>query len=224
MSRPVSCYRPSRRYYLLLLLALAGVGLSAWSGVRWPAAWLAAGGFGASALAVLALVLRPAVEIHETHLKLGRRSIAWRDIRRLDRTAWNVPLVLRLTLIAKPGSGKSGPERLTLIYPGDLDGCRSLLRHLRRYSREALLDGVPYPKFWGEAASQTGPSPAGQPRQLPPGQGPLKQIPPARYPLLRPDDEEEVERMFQRLKAEGTLEQPGPIGQQRGEPRGPDEQ
>jgi hypothetical protein len=219
VSRPVSRYRPSRRYYLLLVIALAGVALSAWSGVRWPAVWLAAGGFGVSALAVLALVLRPVVEIHETHLKLGRRTIAWRDIRRLDRTGWNVPLVLRLTL-----TGKTGPERLTIVYPGDLDGCRSLLRHLRRYSREALLDGVPYPKFWGEIAAQTRQLPPGQGSHLPMGQGPLGQIPPARYPLLRPDDEEEVERMFQRLKAEGTLEQRGSIGQQRGEPRGPDEQ
>jgi hypothetical protein len=217
VSRPVSRYRPSRRYYLLLLLALAGVTLSAWSGLRWPAAWLAAGGFGVSALAVLALVLRPAVEIHESHLKLGRRVIAWREIRRLDRTGWNVPLVLRLTL-----NGTTGPERLTIVYPGDLDACRSLLRHLRRYSREALLDGVPYPKFWGEAAAQMRQLPPAQPSHLPPG--PLGQIPPGRYPLLRPDDEAEVERMFQRLKAEGTLEQHGPIGQQRGEPRGPDEQ
>jgi hypothetical protein len=222
VSAPVSRYRPCRRYYLLLVLALAGAGLSAWSGVRWPAAWLAAGGFGMSALAVLALVLRPAVEIHETHLKLGRRTIQWRDIRRLDRTGWNVPLVLRVTL-----TGKAGPERLTIIYPGDLDACRSLLRHLRRYSREALLDGVPYPKFWGQAAGQMRQLPPGKTSHLPPTQEshlPTEgQIPPSRYPLLRPDDEEEVERMFQRLKAEGTLEQHGPIGQQRGEPRGPEE-
>ena len=216
MSRPVSRYRPSRRYYLLLALALTGAALSAWSGVRWPAAWLAAGGFGVSALAVLALVLQPVLEIHETHLKLGRRTIAWREIRRLDRTGWNVPLVLRLTLLSK-----GGPERVTVIYPGDLDACRSLLRHLRRYSREALLDGVPYPKFWGEAATHLRQTTAE--RQLPPGPQAIGQLPPARYPLLRPDDEEEVERMFQRLKAEGTLEPRRPIGQQRGEPRGPEE-
>jgi len=68
----------------------------------------------------------------------------------------------------------------------------SLLRHLRRYSREALLDGVPYGQFWGE----------------PPSAAP-KQIPPPRYPLLRPEDEEEVERMLQRLKSVGRLDPRG---------------
>ena len=259
MSRPVSRYRPSRRYYLLLLLAVVGVGVSAWSGIRWPAAWLAACGFAVSTLALLALVLRPAVEIHESHLKLGRRMIAWSDIRALDRTGWNAPLVLRLTL-----AGEAGAYKLTLIYPGDLDACRSLLRHLRRYSREAMLDGVPYPKFWGEAShgqTQSGKSrPAPQreatpreaaareaatgnaPRQmparestpretsgaaLPPGRMPVGQLPAARHRLLLPEDEAEVERMFQRLKAEGSLEQHGPIGQhgpgQRGDQRGPEE-
>jgi hypothetical protein len=220
VSRPVSRYRPSRRYYLLLALALTGTVLSVWSAMRWPAAWMAAGGFAVSALALLALVLQPTVEIHETHLKLGRRSIAWREIRRLDRTAWNVPLVLRLTLVNKT-VGKSGSERVTLIYPGDVDACRSVLRHLRRYSREALLDGVPYPKFWGDAATHLRQTPPE--RQPAPGPRAVGQLPPARYPLLRPDDEEEVERMFQRLKAEGTLEPHRPIGQQRGESRGPEE-
>jgi hypothetical protein len=203
-----------------LVLALAGTAVSAWSGIRWPAAWFAAGGFGVSALAVLALVLRPVVEIHETHLKLGRRRIAWCDVQRLDRTGWNVPLVLSLTI-----AGKTGPERLTMVYPGDLDACRSLLRHLRRYSREALLDGVPYPKFWGEVAARTRQLPVRQAHPVPSAEEPpLGQMAPGRYPLLRPDDEEEVERMFQRLKADGTLEPHGPIGQQRGEQRGPDEQ
>jgi hypothetical protein len=254
VSRPVSRYRPSRRYYLLLLLAVVGVGVSAWSGIRWPAAWLAACGFAVSALALLALVLRPTVEIHESHLKLGRRMIAWSDIRSLDRTGWNAPLVLRMTL-----AGDAGAYKLTLIYPGDLDACRSLLRHLLRYSREAMLDGVPYPKFWGEASqsqTQSGKNrpapqrettsreagPGNAPRQsptrestpresagaaLPPGRVPVGQLPAARHRLLLAEDEAEVERMFQRLKAEGSLEQHGPIGQhgpgQRGDQRGPEE-
>ena len=31
--------------------------------------------------------------------------------------------------------------------------------------------------------------------------------PPSRYPLLSPEDEAEVERLFQRLKTEGRLDQ-----------------
>src|SRR5437879_2867157 len=84
--------------------------------------------------------IRTAFDIHETHLQIGRRTISWADIRRLDQTGWNVPLVLQLTL--------EHAGTLFLIYPGDLDSSGSLLRHLRRYSRHALLDGVPYREFW----------------------------------------------------------------------------
>jgi len=203
VSRPVARYRSSRRYLLLAIAAIAGSAFSIWTGLRWghtvwpgPAwlghvwsalPWVAAAGFGLTAAAILALVLRPAIEIHETHLKIGRRTIPWPDIRRLDQTGWNVPLVLQLTL------DRAGTT--LLIYPGDLDSSSSLLRHLRRYSRQALLDGVPYREFWGEhpAAAATG-APGNKPMRI------------SRYPLLRPEDEEEVERLFQRLKTAGRLD------------------
>ena len=202
MSRPVARYRPSRRYYLLLAFAVTGLALSAWSALRFPAVWIAAAGFVVGVAAVLALVLRPTVEIHESHLQLGGRSIAWRDIRKVDRTGWNAPLVLRLAV-----SGGAGQENLVLIYPGDLDACTSLLRHLKRYSREALLDGVPYPEFWGEASAQS--------RGLP-----AAQLPPARYPVLRPEEEDEVERMFQRLKSAGSIDEDESISPHASSPHG----
>ena len=40
---------------------------------------------------------------------------------------------------------------MTLVYPGDIDSGKSLLRHLRRCARNALIDGIPYKQFWGEA-------------------------------------------------------------------------
>ena len=64
------------------------------------------------------------------------------DIRRLDRTGWISPLIVRITLF--------DDSRLLLVYPGDLDTCNSLLRHLRRLSRDALIDGIPYRQYWGE--------------------------------------------------------------------------
>jgi len=184
---------------LLAIAALAGGAFSVWTGLRWNHAvwlgpawlahvwtslpWIAAVGFGLTAAVILALVLRPAIEIHETHLQIGRRAIPWTEIRRLDQTGWNVPLVLQLTL--------ERADTMLLIYPGDLDASGSLLRHLRRYSRHALLDGVAYREFWGEH---------------PGGAAAHKQLPPPRYPLLRPEDEEEVERLFQRLKTAGRLD------------------
>jgi hypothetical protein len=221
VSRPVARYRPSRRYLLLLLFAALGAVLSVWSGLQWPVVWIAAVGFAISGAAVLALVLRPSIEIHESHLQVGRRSIPWRAIRRLDRTGWNAPLVMRLTILramretprqtlrkgARTVAGTGVfEENLTLIYPGDLDSSTSLLRHLRRYSKEALLDGVPYAQYWGEPSTQ-----AAQAVHAPQAiQTPQPPSTPVRYPLLRPEDEDEVEQMFQRLKAAGRIEQRGP--------------
>lgn len=132
--------------------------------------------------------MRPAVEIHETHLKVGRKMIAWGDIQRVDQTRWTAPLAVRLTLVRS--------QHLLIVYPGDSTSSANLLRQLRRFAREALLDGVPYRQFWGEPLAME-----------------LKQLPPPRYPLLRPEDEDEVERMFQRLRSVGHLD-----------PRGSDEQ
>jgi hypothetical protein len=83
-------------------------------------------------------------------------------------------------------------SRLLLIYPGDLEACNGLLRNLRRLSRDALIDGVPYRQYWGEA--------------LNPGPD-RRQLPSPRYRLLRPDDEAEVEKLYQRLKTVGHLDQ-----------------
>jgi len=195
----------------MAISATVGTLLSAWIAIRWgtawelvvgswlpwfnsdalkplalsPAvvspAWIAAVLFGIPAVALWIIVFRPKIEIYDTHLKAGRLEIPWDQIRRLDQTGWSVPLALYLTL--------ADERRVLLVHPGDLDSCSSLLRYLRRYSREALLDGVPYRQFWGEP-----PAPE------------RKQLPPPRYPILRPEDEEEVERMFQRLKSVGHLD------------------
>ena len=83
--------------------------------------------------------------------------------------------------------------RVLLTYPGDLDSCNSLLRHLRRLSRDALIDGIPYRQYWGEV--------------LAPGGDRKQQSPLPRYRILRPEDEAEVERLYQRLKTVGNLDQ-----------------
>ena len=129
------------------------------------------------------LALRPRIEIRDKHLVIGKRALLLADIRRVDRTAWVSPLVVRITLF--------DDSHFLLVYPGDLDSANSLLRHLRRCAREALIDGVPYSQFWGEE-----PLPA-------PGR---KDISSPRYRLLRPEDEAEVERLYLRLKTVGRLE------------------
>ena len=118
----------------------------------------------------------------------------WREIRRLDQTGWIAPLAVTLTL--------SNDRRVLLLYAGDLDSSTSLLRHLRRYSRNALLDGIPYRQAWGELESLQNAGAAKTPEPA------RRQAPPAVHrPLLRPEEEEEIERMFQRLKSVGRLDQ-----------------
>jgi hypothetical protein len=221
VSRPVSRFTPSRRYLSMAMFAVAGTVLTVWTALRWGPQWLVGKGgvdalgatwlgfspgwiaaalFFLPAVALLALAFRPVIEIHETHLRVGRRDIPWNQIRRLDQTGWNVPLAVYLSF--------NDDSRMLLIYAGDFDSSASLLRHLRRYSRQALLDGVPYRQFWGEPplSERTAPQLTSSKITL----APSRKLPPPRYPLLRPEDEEEVERMFQRLKTVGHLERRDP--------------
>jgi len=150
-------YLPAKHYLWWGVLALVFAGLCAWlEGRVFPplAAYPAAALFGISAVLLLAMVLRPAIEIHEGYLSVGKRVIPWMDIRRLDRTGWISPLIVRITLF--------DDSHLLLVYPGELL------------------------------------APAGADR---------KQGPPPRYRILRPEDEAEVERLYQRLKTVGNLDQ-----------------
>ena len=59
--------------------------------------------------------------------------------------------------------------------------------------RDALIDGIPYRQYWGEVLASG---------------GDRKSVPPSpRYRILRPEDEAEVERLYQRLKTVGNLDQ-----------------
>jgi hypothetical protein len=177
-------YLPARHYLWFGITAVALAGLSGWFGWNWaPVSFIASGLFVLTAALLFAMAFRPAVEIHEGYVAIGRRIIPWMDIRRLDRTGWLSPLIIRITLF--------DDSRFLLVYPGELDACNSLLRHLRRLSRDALIDGIPYRQYWGEVLT----SGAEKEAQMP------------RYRILRPEDEAEVERLYQRLKTVGNLDQ-----------------
>jgi hypothetical protein len=177
-------YAPARHYLWLGITAVVLAGFSGWVGWRSPLAIIPAVLFLVTAAFLFTMASRPAVEIQDGYLSIGRRIIPWIDIRRVDRTGWISPLIVRITLY--------DDSRLVLVYPGDLDSCSSLLRHLRRLSRDALIDGIPYRQYWGEVLA------AG---------GERKQAPPPRYRILKPEDEAEVERLYQRLKTVGNLDQ-----------------
>jgi hypothetical protein len=180
-------YLPARHYLWFGITAVVLAAVSGWFGVNFTPSYIPAGLFLLTAGLLFAMAFRPAIEIHEGYLSIGRRVVPWMDIRRLDRTTgWVAPLVIRVTLF--------DDSRLLLVYPGDLDSCNSLLRHLRRLSRDALIDGIPYRQYWGEVLS-----PANERKQA--------QTPMPRYRILRPEDEAEVERLYQRLKTVGNLDQ-----------------
>jgi hypothetical protein len=185
-------YLPARHYLWFAIAALLLSGLLLWWAMAWnPRTWAAivltflpAALFGLTASLLLVLAFRPPIEIHDGYLAVGRRVIPWMDIRRLDRTGWIAPLVVSITLF--------DDSRHLLLYTGNLDSCNALLRQLRRASRDALIDGVPYRQYWGEVLAPV----VEAARVLPP-----------RYRLLRPEDEAEVERLYQRLKTVGNLDQ-----------------
>ena len=176
-------YTPSRQYMQAGVLALALALITGWLGLEWPLIAIASVLFFFSAAFVLWLALRPALEINETHLKIGQRPIPWNAIRRVDRTGWVSPLALHLTL--------ADEERVLIIYPGSLDNATRLLQQIRRMAREALIDGMPHRQFWGE------PMGAAVDRKV---------LPAPKYQLLNKEDEEEVERLFQRLKTVGHID------------------
>jgi hypothetical protein len=177
-------YLPARHYITFGITALALGMISAWVGVAsWALAFIPAGIFVAIAIALLVLALRPAIDVQDAYLSIGKTCIPWMDIRRIDRTKWHSPLIVRMTLY--------DDSRITLIYPGDIESCKSLLRTLRRMAHDALIDGIPYRQYWGEVLA-----PAAE----------RKQLSSPRYRLLLPEDEAEVERLYQLLKTVGHLD------------------
>lgn len=176
-------YLPARHYLWFGIAAVVLAALAGWFGASVNLAYVPAGLFILAGAFLFTMAIRPAIEVHEGYVAIGKRIVPWMDIRRLDRTGWVSPLIVRITLF--------DDSRIVLIYPGDLDSCNSLLRHLRRLSRDALIDGIPYRQYWGEV--------------LAPGNE-RKQPPAPRYRILRPEDEAEVERLYQRLKTVGNLD------------------
>jgi hypothetical protein len=177
-------YLPARHYLSFGIVAFALAVFSGWLGLGWTPGFIPCALFLLSGAVLIYMAYRPAIELHTHHLSIGNRTIHWLDIRRVDRTGWVSPLVVRLTLF--------DDSHVLLIYPGNLDSCQALLRHLRRASRDALIDGVPYRQYWGEMLSSS-PDAKGQ-----------TSVP--RYRLLRSEDEAEVERLYQRLKTVGNLD------------------
>ncbi|MES1258051.1 MAG: hypothetical protein ABUS51_06460 [Acidobacteriota bacterium] len=178
----MSRYVPARHYVSFGIVAMALAGFSAWLGLSWTPAFCPALLFFLTASVLLVLAFRPVIKVYDAHLEIGKRVILWQDIRRVDRTGWISPLVAKLTLYDE--------ERVLLIYPGEVDCCKHLLRTLRQMATSAMIDGVPYRQYWGEVLAAGDNKPLAAPR----------------YRVLRPEDEEEVERLYFLLKTVGHID------------------
>lgn len=191
VSPPVARFVPARLYSSSALVAAALCIFSAAWAFRWWPSVIPTALFALTAAALYYLASRPAIEIHEHWLRIGNEMIPWSDVRRIDRTRWTSPLVLYLSLI--------DDRRIHLVYPGEADAVNSLQRFLRRNARESLIDGVPYRQFWGEVQP---PSVNKQQQQ----QRTAAVLPSPKYRIVRPEEEEEIERMLQRLKTVGNID------------------
>ena len=176
-------YVPARHYIFFggALLALAA--FSAWLGLTLTRGLLIpAGLFLLVSAVLLVLACRPAIRVYDAHIEIGKRLIPWQDIQRVDRTGWISPLVVRLTLF--------DDETVTIVYPGEVDCCKHVLRAIRQMATAAMIDGIPYRQYWGEML----------------GMGDTRQLTQARPRVLRPEDEEEVERLYFLLKTVGHID------------------
>jgi hypothetical protein len=146
-----------------------------------------------TAAGIFWLASRPPIRVGETQFTVGERSVAWREVRAINRSRFNSlgfvsPLVLHLRL--------TNSRYKFLIYPGEPDRVERLLKTLRKNSHLASFDGVPYRDFWmwNDPLSDEDRPPALPPAPAPP------------VHLFSREDEEEIERLYQRLKTVGRLD------------------
>jgi hypothetical protein len=178
----MSRFAPSRLYLTAAAVALGLTSFSAWFTLRWWPAGIATSLFLCTSALILWLATRPAIGIREKVLAIGRREIPWTSIRRVDQTGWVAPLVLYLTI--------EGGERLQVLYPGDADSSNELLSLIQRKSSCALINGIPWPRIFGEPEEER--------------QDAVVEAAP-KMKVLTDEDEAEVERLYQQLRTAGRF-------------------
>ncbi len=184
MEPNVEIYQPSRLYSHIGWAALAGSLVCVLCGFRAPLAFIP-GFLCASTAAVLFwLAARPPIRIGESQFNIGDRAIAWREVREINSSRFVSPLILKLKL--------TNSRQKVLVYPGEPERIARLMVQLRKNSHLATFDGVAYRDYW-TWSSLSGPR----------GENPALDQP---VRMLSPEEEEEIERMYQKLKTVGRLD------------------
>ncbi len=183
MEPSIEIFVPLRLYGRVGWAALAGSAISVLCGLREHWAYVPGGLCAATALILLWLSLRPAIRIGHTQFSVGERAIAWREVREINSSRLISPLVLHLKL--------TNSRHRTLVFPGEPERIAKLLFYLRLHSTLASFDGVAYRDYWtwNNVKEQTGDT---------------RESAPVR--MLSRSDEDEIERMFKKLKSAGRLD------------------
>jgi hypothetical protein len=137
-----------------------------------------------TAAALFWLSTRPIIRIGETQFNIGERAIAWREVREINSSRFVSPLILKLKL--------TNQRRKFLVFPGEPEQIARLMFQLRKNSHLASFDGVAHRDYW-TWTSLTG---------LHGDNSVLDQ--PVR--MLSPEEEDEIERMYQKLKSVGNID------------------
>lgn len=184
MDSSVEIFLPSRLYARVGWAALAGSLVCILCGFRAPLAFIPGVLCAITSAGLFWLAARPAIEVSDEQFNIGDRAIAWREVREVNRSRFLSPLVIKLKL--------TNSRRKILIFPGEPDRIERLMFQLRKNSQLATFDGVAYRDYWTWLS-------------LSGGQGDTSTLDqPVR--MLSSDDEEEVERLYQKLKSVGRLD------------------
>lgn len=184
MDSSVETFLPSRLYARVGWAALAGSLVCVLCGFRAPLAFIPGVLCAITSAGLFWLAAQPAIEVTEEQFQIGKRVIAWREVREVNRSRFLSPLVIKLRL--------TNSRRKILIFPGEPDRIERLMFLLRKHSQFATFDGVAYRDYWTWLS-------------LSGGQGDTSTLDqPVR--MLSPDDEDEIERLYQKLKSVGRLD------------------
>jgi hypothetical protein len=140
-----------------------------------------------TAVALFWLAARPPIRLEETQFSIGERTIAWREVREINSSRFVSPLILSMKL--------TNSRHKLLIYPGEPERINSLLIQLRKKSHLATFDGVAHRDYW------TWSSLINRSNENPAIEHPVR--------MLSTEEEEEIERLYQKLKTVGRLDSRG---------------
>lgn len=183
MEQSAEVFEPSRLCLRIGWAVLACCLLCGLAGWQYPIAFLPSGLFAIAAGSLFWMGSRPEVRVLPTQFNVGERAISWREVREINTTLAR-PLVARINL--------TNCRHKLLVFPAASERAAQLMYQLRRHSYLATFDGVAYRDFWTWSTLHE------KLRDRPVLQQPVR--------MLSAEDEDEVERLFQKLKTVGRLD------------------